>query len=181
MKSNLGKKFEQNLQKYAKEDGLFCLRIQDSDLSYFGGNSKFTKQSLCDYIMFHKGHLFAIECKSTKYKSFSIDLGQESKGNKMIQTHQIKNLVDSHIHDGVEGVFIFNFRVEEKDDIVDEHTYILNIKEFSEFISSTKKTSINEKDIIEFGGIKCNQSKKRKYFTYEVKDLLDRYIEEHYG
>ena len=181
MKSNLGKKFEQNLQKYAKEDGLFCLRIQDSDLSYFGGNSKFTKQSLCDYIMFHKGHLFAIECKSTKYKSFSIDLGQESKGNKMIQTHQIKNLVDSHIHDGVEGVFIFNFRVEEENDIIDEHTYILNIKEFSEFISSTKKTSINEKDIIEFGGIKCNQSKKRKYFTYEVKDLLDRYIEEHYG
>ena len=181
MKSNLGKKFEQNLQKYAKEDGLFCLRIQDSDLSYFGGNSKFTNRSLCDYIMFHKGHLFAIECKSTKYKSFSIDLGQESKGNKMIQTHQIKNLVDSHIHDGVEGVFIFNFRVEEEDNIIDEHTYILNIKEFSEFISSTKKTSINEKDIVEFGGIKCNQSKKRKYFTYEVKDLLDRYIEEHYG
>lgn len=176
MKNNLGKIFEQNLQKYAKQDGLFCLRIQDSDLSFCGGNSSFTKTSLCDYIMFYKGHLFAVECKSTKYKSFSIDLGQESKGNKMIMKHQIKNLVDSHMHDGVEGVFIFNFRIEKDDSILDEHTYILNIKDFSECITTTKKTSINEQDIIDFGGIRCNQTKKRKYFTYEVKDLLDRYL-----
>lgn len=177
MKSNMGKKFEQNLQQYAKEDGLFCMRIQDSDLSFCGGNSQFTKKSLCDYIMFYKGHLFAIECKSTKYKSFSIDLGQESKGNKMIQTHQIKNLVDCHMHDGVEGVFIFNFRIEKEDELIDEHTYILNIKEFSNFVSATHKTSINEQDIIDFGGIRCKQKKKRKYFTYEIKDLLDRYLE----
>ena len=179
MKSNLGKKFEQNLQKYAKDDGLFCMRIQDSDLSFCGGNSQFTKKSLCDFIMFYKGHLFAIECKSTKYKSFSIDLGQESKGNKMIQTHQIKNLVDCHMHEGVEGVFIFNFRIEKEDMLIDEHTYILNIKEFSNFITSTHKTSINEQDIIDFGGIRCKQEKKRKYFTYEVKDLFNKYLEQH--
>ena len=51
MKSNLGKKFEQNFQKYAKDDDLFCMRIQDSDLSFCGGNSKFTKSSLCDFII----------------------------------------------------------------------------------------------------------------------------------
>ena len=45
MKNNLGKVFEQNLQSYAKKDGIFCMRIQDSDLSFAGGNSKFTNPS----------------------------------------------------------------------------------------------------------------------------------------
>ena len=57
MKNNLGKVFEQNLQSYAKKDGIFCMRIQDSDLSFAGGNSKFTNPSLCDFIMFYKNHI----------------------------------------------------------------------------------------------------------------------------
>lgn len=177
MKNNLGKVFEQNLQSYAKKDGIFCTRIQDSDLSYCGGNSKFTKPSLCDFIMFYDKHLFVIECKSTKYKSMSIDIGQESNGTKMIKAHQIQNLIDSNMHDNVEGVFILNFRVEENDTISDEHTYILNIENFSNFLTTTGKLSINEQDIIDFGGVKCNQEKKRKYFTYDVKTLFEDYLE----
>ena len=178
MKNNLGKVFEQNLQSYAKKDGIFCMRIQDSDLSFAGGNSKFTNPSLCDFIMFYKNHLFAVECKSTKYKSFSIDLGQDAKGAKMIKAHQIHNLINCNTYDNIEGVFIFNFRIEDNDAIIDEHTYILNIENFSNFISVTGKLSINEQDIIDFGGIQCNQEKKRKYFTYDVKTLFDDYLEE---
>ena len=59
-----------------------------------------------------------------------------------------------------------------------ERTYLLNIENFSEFLEIERKSSINEKDIIEYGGIQMFQQKKRKYFTYETKELIDRYIEE---
>ena len=91
--------------------------------------------------------------------------------------HQIDSLIRCNQFPNVEACFLLNFRCD-NDPFGQERTYLLNIENFSEFLEIERKSSINEKDIIEYGGIQMFQKKKRKYFTYETKELIDRYIEE---
>lgn len=176
--NNYGKKFESNFRNAAKkEDNLWFLRIQDSDLSFCGGNSSFTNESIADCLMFYKRILFICEMKSTQYKSISIETEINSVNKKMIKMHQIKSLSDSNTYDNIEGVFIFNFRDQEQDVIHNERIYIMNIVDFINFMCNTQKKSINEKDILDYGGIQGKCEKKRKWFTYYPKELLELYIQ----
>ena len=104
-KRNPGKIFETNWKMRSEKQGVFCLRLHDSDLSFNpfkDYRSKYTVENPCDFIHFHKGHLFALELKSTKYKSFSIQR-EESEDSKMIKLHQINSLVNFSLYDGVEA------------------------------------------------------------------------------
>ena len=179
--SNKGKKFERNFKSSAVNQEVLIVRLNDTDLSFMKSSkyigSRFTAENPCDFIVYDYPNIFFLELKSTEYNAISIQRLPTDPKDKMIKAHQIQNLIDSNMHDNVEGVFILNFRVEENDTISDEHTYILNIENFSNFLTTTGKLSINEQDIIDFGGVRCNQEKKRKYFTYDVKTLFEDYLE----
>lgn len=175
--NNLGKKFEKNLKEAAKKEGIFFYRIADSTQSFGGGNSSFTHDSLADAFVFYEGTLFALELKSTKFKSVTVERDNTAENShKMIKKNQIKNLIECQSYDNVEACFIFNFREQDGDVILNEHTYIMNINDFSNFLESTDKMSINEKDILEFGGLPIESIKKKKWFTYKIKDGLENYL-----
>lgn len=171
--NNAGKVFEKNFKEYAKKDGLWNHRVADSELSFCGSiNTKFTNKSTADLFIFHK-RFFVLELKSTKHTSISIQRTEEGDG--MIKLHQINSLITHDSYENVNGCFVLNFRKEEG--LGDESTYILSIKDFSDFLVMETKSSINEQDVVRYGGILCNQQRKRKYFTYEVKDLLEKFIQ----
>lgn len=175
--NNLGKVFEKNVKENAQKQGLWIYRIMDSDLSFCNGNSKFTQKNIGDFLIFDCENrvLYLAECKSTKYKSISFDRTLDDK--KMIKLHQIKSLTDNNNFENVESIFVFNFREEDDlNNIIDEDTYIMSIKDFNDFYCETDKNSINKLDIINYNGIKINQEKKRKYFSYEIKKALEEYF-----
>jgi len=172
--NNLGKKFEGRFKDACNKEGIFYHRITDAPTSFSGGFTQFTNKSLADAFIFYHKKLFVVEFKSTKHKSFSIEKSKEDK--KMIHIHQINNLIKCQEYNDVIGCFIFNFRNQDGDDIIDEKTYLMNIDDFSNFIEKNDKVSINEKDIIDFGGVKIDSVKKKKWCTYKVKDGLDGYI-----
>lgn len=179
MKANLGKKFEQDVRSFAIKQGLWVLRIQDSDLSWAGGNTKFTKTNPCDCLIFDSDTrtLFMIEQKSTIHKNITIQTDPE-QNTGMIKYHQICGLANGALHEGIEGVFLFNYRdLDETEEIIDEHTYIMSIQDFSDFLVETGKKSINPKDVENYGGILIPQRKSRKYFTYDIKEGIRLYLE----
>ena len=51
------------------------------------------------------------------------------------------------------------------------------IKDFSNFVSDNDKSSINEQNIIDYNGIEIESVKKRKWFTYNVKDALNKFLQ----
>jgi hypothetical protein len=68
---NPGKQFERNFKEAVLKEDIYIHRINDSDLSFAGGNSSYTPKSEADFILYYKT-LFLIECKSTGAKSISI-------------------------------------------------------------------------------------------------------------
>lgn len=173
--NNLGKQFEKRFKEACEKENIFYHRISDSPTSFSGGFTQFTNKSLADAFIFYDKNLFVVEFKSTKYKSFTIEKSKEEK--KMIHLHQINNLIRAEEYDDVNGCFVFNFREQDGNDIIDERTYLIGIKDFSNFVSDNDKSSINEQNIIDYNGIEIESVKKRKWFSYNVKDALNKFLQ----
>ncbi len=166
---NEGKAFEQDVRQSCINDEIFCLRLNDSSSSYIKeANARFTPQNKADFILFNRPNLFAIECKSTKYKSISFQ--REDGDSGMIALHQIKGLVDIGGYDGAYAGFLFNFRDETLRS--NSITYWMDIKDFSNFYTNTDKMSINKLDIVNNGGIVVSGKLKRVHFIYDMKKLI---------
>ena len=175
-----GKIFEKNFAEAAKRQDVFCLRLNDTSQAYqqeTKNQTHFTPHNCCDYLVHFKGTLFALELKSTKYKSISIQR-DEKNPTSMIKKHQLNSLIKLSQYDEVKAGFILNFREEDEDEnIIDDNTYYLDIKQMSNFLYKSDKNSINKLDIIDYGGIRIDCKKVRKYFTYDVKGLLKQLVE----
>lgn len=168
---NFGKKFEQDFAseaKKAKEGKIFVHRLKDSDMSYSQRNTYYTPTNICDYFLFFEGRLYALELKTTTYKSISFDRNEKDK--KMIRFHQIQDLTNLLQYDNVVPGFVFNFKDEEKNI---EKVYFMYINDFNNFISNTDKSSINATDIVLNGGIPIEAVCKRKWFGYNIDKMID--------
>ena len=174
---NKGKLFEGDFQQSAKNDGIWVLRLSDSSLSWQKEHTaRFTVQNPFDFLMFEYPALFAVECKSTTYKSMSIQRGFESESDKkksaMIKAHQISALTNASLYDGIYAGFLLNFRNDE--DIHDNITYWLPIEGFTRFLLENDKQSINKLDCVDYGAFVVKQKLKRTRYTYDIKDLINR-------
>ena len=178
MANNMGKIFESNFKtavQKAKEGEIFIYRIKDTDTSYnHTETSKYTHNNLCDYFMYYNGILYALELKSTCYKSIGFELDPK-KPQKMIKSHQIEGLTKLIPYEGIVAGFVFNFRDEDRGD---EQTYFMRIEDFNEFVYNTDKKSINAGDIVIYGGILVENTKQRKWFTYNVDKMIEDIKEE---
>ena len=177
---NKGKIFEEKFYESSQKQNIFIHRLKDTDLS-FNGNpvSSFTPTNKCDFYLFGniekgKGNLFAIECKSTKYSSMSIELNEEETNAKMIKLHQMKSLHKMSQIDGIYAGFVLNFRDEEKNL---EDTYYMSIEKFLKFLQETQKKSINKTDC-ELRGIKVESVLLRKYYNYNVERMIRDIVKE---
>lgn len=169
---NQGKKFEHNFKQACENDGIFCLRLTDSDLSFNPNKdlrSRFTVKQPADLIVYYNGYLFTLELKNTKGKNFSFQRDPKLPDG-MIHYHQINSLVNMGLYKGIIARFVLNFRQEpdEKHDL-DERTFFLSIDDFSRFMVESDKRSINMKEVIEYGGIEIESIRKRTQFTYATK------------
>ena len=171
---NKGKFFEEQFKKNAISQGIFIHRLRDTNTSFSTMNSKFTHDNPCDFFCFFPiemsgaGLLYALELKSTKYKSISIQTKPEGQG--MIQMSQIKKLIDLSLFRGVKSGFVLNFREENEGR---ESTYFISIENFSNFLRDTDKASINKADIIMYGGVIIETEKKRTLFRYDIRKFLE--------
>ena len=179
--NNKGKEFEKRWKESCQRQDVFCLRLNDSDLSWnpsIKNKTGFTPKNKADFICFQKGNLFPLELKSTCYNSISIQR-EEKEATKMIKLHQIKSLVEFNHFNGVFPGFLLNFREEDDNhNIVDEITYWLSIDNFSNFYCDSTKSSINKLDVINYNGIIVESKKLRKNFTYNPKGLFDKILEQ---
>ena len=126
---------------------------------------------MCDFIVYKKPILCPIECKSTCYKSMSIQRDPEDKSSKMIKLHQIQSLINASLADGCCPGLLLNFRNDE--DINDNITYWLPIQGLSDFLVESDKGSINKLDCIQHGAYIVDQKLKRTHYTYDIEKLLN--------
>ena len=177
---NQGKKFEHNFKQACENDGIFCLRVTDSDLSFNPNKdlrSRFTIKQPADLIVYYNGYLFTLELKNTKGKNFSFQRDPKLPDG-MIHYHQINSLVNMGLYKGVISGFVFNFRWGEDDKLPVEKTFFLSIDDFSRFMVESDKRSINMKEVIEYGGIEIESNRKRTQFTYATKNGFEEIIKQ---
>lgn len=173
MENNLGKIFEREFRQSAINDELLIIRLKDSALSWSDSESKkvrFTSENPCDFIIFNTPFLYSLELKHTVNTSISIQKTKEEP-NKMIKWHQIQSLSQMSLFKNSKCGFILSYYIEKEDR---EYTYFLSIKNFSTFLIETDKKSINRQDVIDYGGILIEQIKKKKYYKYKIKELLEK-------
>lgn len=169
--TNLGKQFEKD---FFSSIPSYCYvhRLKDSAQSYNNSkNTKFAWDNECDYFVWDSNArlFYAIECKSTKYKSMSVQLDKENKSSKMIKFHQIQSLTKISEYNGAIAGFCLNFRDEKNDT---ERLYFMNIKDFNRMMKDIGKASFNEIDIVLHNGIKILGNKKRVHFNWNLDEFL---------
>lgn len=171
---NVGKIFEKDFAESATKQGIFCHRLKDTDIAFNNnGITSYTPKNPCDYFLFanidnKKGNLYAIECKTTKYMSMSIEVEKEQINKKMIKYHQIESLIKMSFYEGIHAGFVLNFRDEERG--LDD-TYYMSIRDFVNFLDQTQKKSINKMDC-ELRGIKLSANKKRIHYEYDILKMI---------
>lgn len=172
-KKNPGKVFEEDFKKSINPKHL-AHRLRDSAQSFKRSkDTSFAWDNECDFFIHDVDNriLWCVECKSTKYKSMSIQIDENDNKNSMIKRHQIDSLTDFATHMYTIPCFIMNFRDE---DTNNQRTYYMHIDDFNKFLMSTTKKSINEIDIIMNGGIKIDGNKKRIRYSWDIDYLMNQ-------
>lgn len=175
-KMSSGKQFELD---FSKSIPVYCYvhRLRDSAQSYNNSqNTRFTWDNECDFFVWDSNArlFYAIECKSTKYKSMSVQLDKKDNSSKMIKLHQIESLAKISEYYGAVAGFCLNFRDEKNDT---ERLYFMNIKDFNKMIKNIGKVSFNEIDICLYNGVKILGSKKRVHFNWDIDTFLKSQLE----
>ena len=172
MSKNVGKQFEKD---FSSSLPFYCYvhRLRDSAQSYNQNKqTSFAWDNECDFFIWDSKHrlFYAIECKTTKYKSMSVQLDEEDKSNKMIKYHQIESLTKISNFDGAIAGLFLNFRDEKNDT---ERTYFMNIIDFNNMMKNINKVSFNEIDILLNHGIKIDGKRKRVHFGWDLDKFLE--------
>lgn len=171
---NYGKRFEEDFSS-SIPDYCYVHRLKDSAQSYNDSeDTSFSWDNECDFFIWNaKLRTFcAIECKSTKYKSMSVQSDKNEKG-KMVKLHQIESLEKISKYDGTISGLILNFRDEDNDN---QRTYFIEINSFINMMKLIDKKSFNEIDLLTVGKAKKIQgSKKRTRWSWNFSEFFESY------
>lgn len=171
MAMNSGKQFESDFSS-SIPSYCFIHRLKDSAQSYNNSEkTRFTWDNPCDFFIFDSISriFYAIECKSTKYKSFSVQIDENDKSSKMIKYHQIQSLIKISEYNGAIAGLLLNFR-DEKNNM--ERTYFINIIDFNRMMKEINKVSFNEMDVILYNAVKINGVKKRIHYNWNFDEFF---------
>jgi len=162
---NPGKQFEEDFKKSVPPD-TYYYRLRDGTGNFDGqknDNVRFQMTNDYDCLLYRLPMLYCLELKSTKGTSIGM---QEPKGKtKMIKQSQIKGLTKAGAFKGICAGFILNWRTT-------VNTYFLSIHDFNRYNSETTRKSINEKDVIGYGGIVIAHRKLQVNFRYDVDRFM---------
>lgn len=180
MAVNPGKRFEEDF-KNSIPFYCFVHRLRDSAQSYSNNAStRFSWDNECDFLAFDtKTHLlYAIECKSSKYKSISVQLRKDDNSSSMVKYHQIDSLTKMSEYDGLHPGFFFNFRHFEGEKNACQTLYWQGIEDFNLMMNRTGKKSFNELDLLMNGAVKVSGNKKRTRYHWNLDEFFDRELVE---
>ena len=92
MAQNVGKKFETNFKSSVPEDVMYH-RLHDAPQSWSQDRgTRFSWQNPCDALLFQDGLLLALELKTTKDKSYSVEMEKNTNKTAKIHYHQVEGL-----------------------------------------------------------------------------------------
>lgn len=174
MSKNVGKKFEFTIKNDCP-DYVKVSRIPDPPQSFTQrSDTTFSRKNPYDYEIFDTLHRIAycLELKTTSQKYLSYHTSkkdEEDKKNANIQWHQIEGLTKASEYNNVIAGFLCNFRLDNGEQLL----YFLHIKDFNRFRNDIKKKSINIMDIVLYGGIKINGTKKRVNYSWDLDDFFE--------
>lgn len=171
---NSGKLFESDFQKSAPSY-CFVHRLKDSAQSYKKSKTtSFTWDNPCDFFLYDsKSHLlYPVECKTTKYKSMSVQLNKDDSKSSMVKHHQIESLREMSKYDGIVAGFFFNFRHFDGEENAFETTYFQGIEDFDSMMENIDKKSFNELDLLTNNAIKVSGAKKRTRYLWDIDGFL---------
>lgn len=173
MVKNSGKQFEKDIASSTPSNVLLH-RLNDTAQAYNNSkNTSFTWNNKCDFYMYLKPMFLALECKSTKYKSMSVQLCKDDNDSSMIKYHQIESLKELSKYDGVVSGFLFNFRHFEGEENAFETTYFQYVDDFLNMMLKIDKKSFNELDLLSIGNvIKVRGQLKRVRYRWDIESLL---------
>lgn len=173
MAKNVGKKFE-SIIKDDCPDYVKVTRIPDPPQSFTQrSDTSFSRKNPYDYEIFDSLHRieYCLELKSTsqKYLSYhTCEQDEKEKKNANIQWHQIEGLTKASEFENVIAGFLCNFRLDNGEQLL----YFLHIKNFNRFRHDTNKRSINIMDIVLYGGIKIEGTKKRVNYHWDLSGFF---------
>lgn len=172
---NPGKRFEEDFAKSVPQH-CFIHRLKDSAQSYnSSANTAFSWGNQCDFFVLDtRSHLlYAIECKTTKYKSMSVQLDKDDSASSMVKHHQINALTKMSGYDGLVPGFLFNFRHFEGEKSAFESLYWQGIEDFNLMMAKIEKKSFNEIDLLMNNAVKVFGNKKRTRYRWNIEELFE--------
>jgi len=169
---NVGKIFEEDFKKSFDETKYMVHRLKDTAQSYNKSkDTSFTWDNPCDFFIYSSNSktLYAIENKSTKYKSMTFDREYVKDSTKMIKYHQIDSLTTLSEYNGIIAGLVLNFRDEDDNT---QRTYFQDIRDFRKMINDIDKKSFNEIDLILHNGKKIEGQKKRVRYRWSFDNVM---------
>lgn len=162
---NAGKIFEEQFKKSVPEY-CYLLRLKDPPQS-FEKTARFSRKNPFDFIMFDdkRKTLYALELKSTKGKSISIE-GLNDDSKRMIHRHQILGLAELDKYENINAGFVLNFRDEDN-----ERCFYIDINTVLHLLNDLSIKSISLKALTEIG-IEIDTIKHRTKYTYDINKFL---------
>lgn len=178
-KMNIGKNFENQFQRSCKKQGVFCLKLKDKSSYIKSSPDSNVSKNICDFIVHHKKHMFALELKTTEGTSISFNQPPYEKTDKSVKIlpNQIAGLMEVNRHD-INAGLIINFRERETTRTKrDNCCFYIPIEKFIEFCEqdiTNKSISVDKcKEI----GYNINFKKLRVNSEYYIKELIENLIE----
>lgn len=172
MSTNRGKKFEEVIQEaFNKVANISVTRIHDQTNGYLGSTNP------CDFLIFHKPYLYAIECKSVHGNTLSIySKPKRDKNGKLhgfygnITDKQWEGLLEMSTVKGVHAGIIVWF-------IDHDETLFLDIQLLKRWRNAGHKSIHSYPEWIEYVQGKhdwcyLKGRKKRVYFDYNMVQFL---------
>lgn len=176
MAKSIGKQFESD---FASSIPSYCFvhRLRDSSQSYDNNKiSLYSWSNECDYFVYDGKNsrlFFAIECKTTKKRSMSVQMNKDDNPSSMIKYHQIQSLKKISEYDGAVAGLCVNFRRFEGEPNYTENTYFLEVNDMMNMLEKTGKKSFDELDIALYGNaVRINGTKKRVHFKWDIDTFL---------
>ena len=168
---NEGKKFEHQFHKSLEKEDFYVLRLIDPPSSFGKDSTKvrFSAKNPYDFLTYKAPYLFCLELKSVIGTSVSFQTEEEAKQklntSANIKWHQIEALMKANNFDGVEPMFVINFRKTNQ-------TYAIPIAEFITYTSKITKKSINESDCEAMGTL-IPQTLNRTSYHYNFQFIYE--------
>lgn len=167
---NTGKRFEADFKASCPKDA-WVYRLKDSAATYYGGNDQlsFSIDNICDFLVYHSGHLMLAELKTIDQKSIPLPKifgsWNKEKGKYRKEKH-IRDMAAAAKHGGISAVVVIEYRPIRR-------TFAVPASDVLDFLTAGERKSIPWQWAA-VRGIEVEQRPLKVNWRYDIAELLDQ-------